>query len=63
MSMKNVELRHLHRVLVHVGGNRGKAAEILGISRTTMYRILEEEKKSWQPSEHTPPSGVQIAAY
>jgi DNA-binding NtrC family response regulator len=46
MSMKGMELQHLHRVLEHAGGNRGKAAEILGISRTTMYRILEEEKKS-----------------
>jgi DNA-binding NtrC family response regulator len=60
MSMKNVELRHLHRVLVHVGGNRNKAAGILGISRTTMYRILEQEKKSWRFGEHTSGSAVQI---
>ena len=45
VSMRNMELRHLHHVLHEVGGNRGKAAEILGISRTTMYRFLEEEKK------------------
>jgi DNA-binding NtrC family response regulator len=49
MSMKDVELRHLHRVLEHVGGNRGRAVGILGISRTTMYRILGEEKKNSSP--------------
>ena len=53
VSMRNMELRHLHRVLEHVGGNRGKAAEILGISRTTLYRLLEEEKRNAQVS---PPS-------
>jgi len=62
MSMKNVELRHLHRVLVHVGGNRNKAAGILGISRTTMYRILEEEKKSWGFGERISGSAPQIVA-
>jgi len=44
LSMKNMELRHLHRVLEHVGGNRNKAAEILEISRTTLYRLLEAQK-------------------
>jgi DNA-binding NtrC family response regulator len=62
MSMKNVELRHLHRVLVHVGGNRNKAAGILGISRTTMYRILEEEKKSGPFGERTSELAAQIVA-
>ena len=45
VSMRNMERRHLHRVLDRVGGNRGKAAEILEISRTTLYRLLEEEKR------------------
>jgi DNA-binding NtrC family response regulator len=51
MSMRAMELRHLHRVLEHAAGNRGKAAGILGISRTTMYRLLEEEKRGIQPGE------------
>src|SRR5262249_44258275 len=41
MPMRAMELRHLQRVLEHVGGNRGRAAEILEISRTTIYRLLE----------------------
>ena len=53
VSMRNMERRHLHRVLEQVGGNRGKAAEILEISRTTLYRLLEEEKRSTPDS---PPS-------
>ena len=56
VSMRNMELRHLHRVLEHVGGNRGKAAEVLEISRTTLYRLLEEEKRNAQVN---PPS-VQV---
>lgn len=45
LPMRTMELRHLQKVLDHVGGNRGKAAEILGISRTTIYRLLEEQSK------------------
>jgi len=54
LSMRSMELLHLHRVLEHVGGNRGKAAEILEISRTTLYRLLEEEKKNGQASLPSP---------
>jgi two-component system response regulator HydG len=67
MSMRAMELRHLHRVLESVGGNRGKAAGVLGISRTTMYRLLEEEKRGHQNHQvddaTAPPSPAdQIAA-
>jgi DNA-binding NtrC family response regulator len=31
------------KVLDYVGGNRSKAAELLGISRTSLWRILKEE--------------------
>ena len=58
MSMKDMELRHLHRVLEHADGNRGKAAGILGISRTTMYRILEDEKKNFDLSERLATSAI-----
>jgi len=46
MPMRSMELWHLRRVLDHVGGNREKAAEILEISRTTIYRLLQEEKQN-----------------
>ncbi len=40
MSMEAMELKHATRVLESVGGNRLRAAEILGISRATLYRLL-----------------------
>jgi DNA-binding NtrC family response regulator len=36
-----VERRHILGVLDQVGGRRGRAAEILGIDRKTLYRKLE----------------------
>jgi transcriptional regulator with PAS, ATPase and Fis domain len=56
LSLKELELRHVHRVLEHVQGSRAKAAEILGISRTTLYRILEKrsEGESLTDEANTP---------
>jgi DNA-binding NtrC family response regulator len=34
---------YAEKVLDYVGGNRSKAAELLGISRTSLWRILKEE--------------------
>jgi DNA-binding protein Fis len=31
------------KVLEETGGNKKKASEILGIDRTTLYKILEKE--------------------
>jgi DNA-binding NtrC family response regulator len=45
VSMETVELRHLQRVLAYVEGDRKRAAEILQIGRTTLYRHLERIKK------------------
>jgi two-component system response regulator AtoC len=43
LSLKEVEKRHILKVLQETNGNKKKAAEILGIDRTTLYRILEKE--------------------
>jgi len=42
MSIDQLERRHAQRVLDHVGGNKVRAAEVLGISRTHLYQLLKE---------------------
>ncbi len=43
LSLKDVEKNYVLKVLQETKGNKKKAAEILGIDRTTLYRILEKE--------------------
>jgi DNA-binding NtrC family response regulator len=40
-TLEEVERRHILRILEETGGNRLRAAEILGIHRRTLYRKLE----------------------
>ena len=44
LPLDEVERRHVLRVLEAVGGNKAKAAEILGIGRGTVYQILSKMK-------------------
>ena len=44
LSLKEVEKQYVLKVLQNAKGNKKKAAEILGIDRTTLYRILEKEQ-------------------
>jgi Nif-specific regulatory protein len=41
ISLQKLEERHIKRILEHTGGNKKKAAEILGIERCTLYAKLK----------------------
>jgi two-component system response regulator AtoC len=43
LPLKKIEKRYVLKVLQETKGNKKKASEILGIDRTTLYRILEKE--------------------
>ncbi len=40
-TLEEAERRHVARVLGSVAGNRTRAAKVLGVSRRTLYRLLE----------------------
>jgi DNA-binding NtrC family response regulator len=42
LTLKELEKRHINDVLQATGGNRARAAEILGINTSTVYRKIEK---------------------
>jgi transcriptional regulator with PAS, ATPase and Fis domain len=42
-TLDEVSRNYAERVLEMAGGNRSKAAELLGISRTSLWRIFKKE--------------------
>ena len=42
LSLEELQNIHVARVLERVGGNKARAAEILGVSRTTIYQMLSK---------------------
>jgi two-component system response regulator AtoC len=43
-TMEEVEGEHVRRVLDGVGGNKAKAARVLGISKPRLYRLIEKHQ-------------------
>jgi transcriptional regulator of acetoin/glycerol metabolism len=43
LSMDEVRKQHIQRVLGMCEGNRLRAAQVLGIGRTSLYRYLKED--------------------
>jgi DNA-binding NtrC family response regulator len=44
LSLEELQRRHILRVLEGVGGNKTRAAEVLGIGRATIYQLLSRMK-------------------
>jgi transcriptional regulator with PAS, ATPase and Fis domain len=42
-ALEQFELQYIHRVLARVDGHRGRAAELLGISRKSLWERLRDE--------------------
>jgi transcriptional regulator of acetoin/glycerol metabolism len=43
-TLQELQSQHLHHVLEFVEGDKTRAAEILGISRSTLYNLLSRNK-------------------
>lgn len=50
-TLDSLRLRYIHRAIEHLNGNKTRAAELLGIDRRTLNRILARERarKASQP--------------
>ena len=46
ISLADLERKHIDRVLQHTGGNKSRAASILGIERSTLDRKLKRYQQS-----------------
>lgn len=49
MTIREVTVSHARRVLDYCGGNKKKAARILGIGRQTLYNLLDIESDKQAP--------------
>jgi DNA-binding NtrC family response regulator len=43
LTLEEMDRRYARRIITQFGGNKVKAAEVLGISRATLYRLLASE--------------------
>jgi DNA-binding NtrC family response regulator len=52
-TLDELSLRYLHRVIERANGNKTKAAEMLGIDRRTLSRILAKVRLGRTPTMQT----------
>jgi two-component system response regulator HydG len=43
MTLDQLESRYIARVLKMLGGNKSRAAQVMGLDRRTLYRKLERQ--------------------
>lgn len=54
LPLKHIEREHIARVLHRAGGNKHQAAQLLGISRKTLYRKLAKMEKDGVQTHSSP---------
>lgn len=59
MTLAEMQVKYILEVLEKANGNRSKAAEILGIGRTTLYRLLE--RAGLDPKDESDNNGSRSA--
>jgi DNA-binding NtrC family response regulator len=52
MTLQEVQTRHLEYILKVVEGNKARAAEILGVSRATVYDMLARRIRRFDPKDN-----------
>ncbi len=52
-SLEEMKLNYIEQILKHTNGNQNMAADILGIDRKTLYRILKRTKDGGSQAEET----------
>jgi two-component system response regulator HydG len=56
VTMDELERRYILRVLALMGGNKSRAAQVLGFDRRTLYRKLERYGEAAQGTSSEPPA-------
>lgn len=61
LTMDELERRYILRVLTLVGGNKSRAAQVLGFDRRTLYRKLERFNAGTAPGTTPPANGTKVS--